>query len=94
MPPKINMSSKYKSRSTRLALIAFGWSLPIDGVASGRVWACRLRSRLVSLHITFKSGMAIAPTIPYLWYSIIVANIGCIAKGLSAACKAGWFLLK
>ena len=33
-----------------MAILLYGWILPIDGVASGRVCACSLRSRLVSLH--------------------------------------------
>ena len=37
-----------------------GWILPIGGVASGRVCACSLRSRLVSQRISFLLNQSMA----------------------------------
>ena len=42
------------SGSKVTAILLKGWTLPIGGVASGRVCACSLRSRLVLQRISYQ----------------------------------------
>ena len=43
------------SGSKVTAILLNGWILPVGGVASGRVCACSLRSKLVYIHFQNKS---------------------------------------